>query len=129
MWRFRSRRPAGSTKQVGDWAEEKAAAFLRSRGYRILARNVRLGPLELDLVALDGDTLCFVEVRYRADCRHGHPTETVGPRKQRRLTEAAERYLARHPEQANRPVRFDLVSLWGPGAEHVELLPNILWNE
>ncbi len=127
MWPFRSQRPAGNTKQVGQCAEDRAAALLRQEGYHILARNVRLGPLELDVVALDGDTLCFIEVRYRSDCRYGHPAETVGPRKQRRLAEAAERFLAGHPEHALRPVRFDLVSLWGPRAEHAELVPDFLW--
>ena len=62
-----------TTKQTGDWAEDIACTFLVKNGYSIIARNVHLRLSEFDVVAWDGEILCFVEVRYRRSSLFGQP--------------------------------------------------------
>ncbi len=76
-------------KTLGKRGEAAAARFLRRRGYKILARGDRFGPGELDLVALDGKTIVFVEVKTRESAVAGHPADAVDAVKQRRLTRLA----------------------------------------
>ena len=110
-------------RALGQAGEAAAVAELGRLGYRILARNhaCRLG--EVDIVALDGDCVCFVEVRTRN--RAGiDPAETVDAAKQRRIVAAARDYLYRHPLEA--PLRFDVAAVTrAPSGElRVELLRN-----
>jgi putative endonuclease len=78
-------------RKFGDEGEAMAAAFLARRGFRVLARNVRVGRLgELDLVALDGRELVFVEVKTRRGGEFGPPEEAVTPAKLRRIAACAE---------------------------------------
>ena len=93
----------------GAAGEEAAEEFLRLSGYRIVARNVRTKVGELDLVALDGETLCFIEIKARATAEFGRAIEAVGPQKQRRLAKAALLFLAQNRSQ--RPCRFDVLGL------------------
>ena len=79
-------------------------------GYRIVERNVATDAGEIDVVATDGDILCFVEVKARADDEHGPAVAFVGPKKQRRLARCVALYLAIHDVRA-REVRFDVVGL------------------
>lgn len=95
----------------GDQAEALTAAYLERNGLRILERNYRARGGELDLIALDGETLVFVEVRYRKSARFGGAAASIDARKQQRLIHAAQVYLLKHPRQANRPCRFDCVLL------------------
>ena len=95
----------------GDQAEALTAAYLERNGLRILERNYRVRGGELDLIALDGETLVFVEVRYRKSARFGGAAASIDARKQQRLIHAAQVYLLKHPRQANRPCRFDCVLL------------------
>jgi putative endonuclease len=97
---------------------------LRRRGYKILAWGDRLFPGELDLVALDRDTIVFAEVKTRRSTEAGHPAEAVTPAKQRRLTRLAVTFLKRHGLM-DRPARFDVVAItWPdrgrPAIEHFE---------
>jgi putative endonuclease len=102
----------GGPKSVlwGNACEDLAAEMLVRRGYRVIARNYRVPGGEIDLVARDGPTLCFVEVRARRSGRFGAPEETVGAVKQRRLRLAAEQYLGAHPV-AMAGCRFDVVAI------------------
>lgn len=107
-----------TTKAVGDGAEAAAATWLRAQGLEIVQRNYRVarGPHarggEIDLIARDTDgTLVFVEVRHRADTRHGGAAATVTPAKQRRIVHAARHYLAQL--RTLPPCRFDVVALDG----------------
>lgn len=98
--------------------EALAERHLTSQGYVIAERNWRGGGAEVDRVAWDEETLCFVEVRARrrADC--GRPEATVGRSKQRHLVRAAMAYLMRFPPGDLPMVRFDVVSvLDAEGAE------------
>jgi putative endonuclease len=106
------RRSGPSTKARGDRSEDRAVAELERLGYEIIERNYRCKLGEIDIVARDGDTLVFVEVRSRADGDHGDALETVNGRKQRRIARVAQMYIA-----ARRPVfeacRFDVVGITG----------------
>lgn len=101
-----------TSKQVaGSKAEDLAAAYLTNAGLRILTRNFRVRGGEIDCIALDGETLVFVEVRLRRNSRFGGAAASVDLRKQQRIIHAAHCYLLRFPGQSNRPCRFDCVLL------------------
>jgi putative endonuclease len=90
--------------------EALAALFLRLKGYRIEARNWRCALGELDIVAWDRATLVFVEVKARSGTSAGTPEEAVDSRKQARLVQLAQAYLARRREPAP-PCRFDVIAI------------------
>jgi len=96
--------------QLGAAGEQLAAEHLERAGYRILARNVRAGGVEMDLVAARGRLRAFVEVKTRRGHSHGHPVEAVDRRKQARLVRGAAAWLREHPLRGGR-VRFDVVTV------------------
>ena len=105
-------------KVSGDAAEERVLHWLLARGLVAVARNYRVarGPSarggEVDLIMRERDgTLVFVEVRQRADARHGGAAASVGATKQRRIVHAAQHYLLRLA--APPPCRFDVVAIDG----------------
>lgn len=100
-------------KVTGNRGEAAAAAYLRKKGYQILASQFRCRYGEIDLIARSADgTLCFVEVKTRADSRFAQAREFVTPAKQQRLRTAAEIYLARTGLDC--PCRFDVAEVY-PG--------------
>jgi putative endonuclease len=99
-----------STTTRGRSAEALAAQYLQAQGYRILARNYRARGAEVDIVAEEGDVLCFVEVRSRRSSACGDPLETVDHRKQARVIRGARHYLAARGA-GDRAVRFDVVGI------------------
>lgn len=112
-----------SNADVQACGEEAAARFLRRRGLRILHRNWRVAFGELDLVAREGETLVFVEVKARQSTRVAEPFEGVGHAKQRRLRRLAEAYLVME-RPAFRSCRFDVVSVvLERGRPRLEYLP------
>lgn len=103
---------------VGRRGEEEAAAYLARHGVLVVERNVRFPDGELDLVAREGETLVFVEVKSRADGSMGRAAEAVTRRKRARVVRAARRYLNERKAggRARRsapetPVRFDVVAI------------------
>jgi len=97
-------------QKLKNLGEDAAAAFVESRGMRLIARNWRTRFGELDLVAMDGDTLVFVEVKARMTDRFMDPSYGVDYRKQVRLRRLAEAFLAvRPPPFVN--CRFDVVAV------------------
>ena len=86
-------RGAASTKARGDAAEQLAVEHLSAIGYHVIARNFRCEGGEIDIIAYEGELLCFVEVRSIADPRHGDPLETISRRKIARIVRAATTYL------------------------------------
>jgi putative endonuclease len=100
-------------KTLGRRGEDAAARYLRRLGYKILARGSRLRPGELDLVAADGRTIVFIEVKTRTSQDAGHPAEAVDMDKQRRLTRLAVTFLKRHG-LLEYPARFDVVAVTWP---------------
>jgi putative endonuclease len=106
-----SRRTGGRAKDVlGRFGEDLAARHFVDAGAEILDRNWRCRDGELDIVALEADTLVFCEVRTRTGTRHGTPAESVDWRKTARIRRLAARWLAEHPRPFG-PVRFDLIAV------------------
>lgn len=102
----------------GRRSERAAARFLRSLGYRILAANVADPAGEIDLIALDQQTLVIVEVRSTSGTDLERTTASVDYRKQKKITEAATRFLARRRLLEGVNVRFDILILgWPPDAK------------
>lgn len=95
----------------GRSAEDQAAEWLSDNGYQVVARNVTTDAGEIDVVARDGDTLCFIEVKARAGPLYGLAIAAVDRRKQRRLARAASLYLVLNPAERARPCRFDVLGL------------------
>ena len=99
---------------IGKAAEDRACRALEEAGYRIVGRNVRKARCEIDVVAYDGEVLCFIEVRSKAYARFGRAIETVNLKKQQRIVRGALAYLADLGARA--PVcRFDIVAIDGEG--------------
>lgn len=108
----RTRTPAQAT---GGAAEEQAARFLERAGLAIVSRNYRTRFGEIDLVAREGATLVFVEVRMRSSARFGGAAESIDSRKKARIVAAARQFLARFRHEP--PCRFDVVTLDGGAAK------------
>ena len=109
---------------LGKRGEDLACAELERRGYEIIARRYRVRSGELDVVARDGATLVFVEVKTRTSRAFGGAAEAVTPLKQRRMAQLAEEYLMRH-RLSECPCRFDVVSIHvGEGAPEIQILQN-----
>jgi len=98
-------------RSLGDFGERVAAAHLEAKGYRIIDRNVRVSGGEVDLVAVHGDEVVFVEVRTRMGGAAGQAERSVGPRKSAHVLTAARRYVDRHPGLADHPLRIDVVAV------------------
>ena len=93
--------------RTGLSAESRAAAFLMAKGYRILARRFRTPYGEIDLVAKKRNLLAFIEVKARASLDEA--AYAVTPRQQARIIDAAQGWLAAHPEHAEFDLRFDAI--------------------
>lgn len=95
---------------TGERGEDRAEALLKKHGYRIIERNYRCTRGEIDIIARDGDTIAFVEVKTRSSEDFGGPKYSVDKRKQRKLTEVAEHYIAERGVKET-DLRFDVVSI------------------
>jgi len=109
---LRIRRPALS---LGRRGEDAAAQFLQAAGLRILERSLRYPCGELDLVALDGETFVFIEVKTRTSRERGLPADAIDRKKQTRTTLAALSYL-KSKRLLDRRTRFDVVAVVWPSA-------------
>src|SRR5262245_7428036 len=107
--------------QDGARAEELCAELLRRAGLRVLARNWRCRMGEIDLVAEEGGTIVFAEVRYRRGEAFGGAAESVTAAKRARLVAAARFYLARRPESN---CRFDVLLLDALEASRIQWIRN-----
>ena len=114
------RRPSGvrtPKQRAGDAAEDAACSHLQQHGCRVIARNVRYREGELDVVAQDGSTLVFVEVRLRSRDTFGGAAGSVDRFKRKRLVRAAQHFLAQHfgtsgdgGPRGVPPCRFDVIT-------------------
>ncbi len=100
-------------KRLGNQGERAALRFLKQQGYSILARQFRTDLGELDIIALDRETVVFVEVKTRQSDAKGQPFEAVTRQKQSQLTRLASSFLKSH-QLLDRPARFDVVSILWP---------------
>jgi putative endonuclease len=94
----------------GQVVETAAAEHLQQQGLLLIERNFTSRGGEIDLVMRDGETLVFVEVRFRKSDRFGTPVESITASKQRKLVQTAQLYLLAHPVWRNQPCRFDIVA-------------------
>ncbi len=96
---------------LGRSGEEAAIKYLQRKKFKILERGFRFHKGEIDIIARDGETVVFIEVKSRRKWEHGLPEESVTPAKQRQIRRIAEAYLAlKNPGDV--PCRFDVVSLY-----------------
>jgi putative endonuclease len=115
--------PRDPRARSGASAEALAARFLESRGLRVVARNFRCRRGEIDLIARDGATLVFVEVRLRRSGGYGGAAESITAAKRARLDAAAQFYLlGREPP----PCRFDAVLLDGLDPARIDWRRNVI---
>lgn len=102
--------PGGTKIGVGKYGEELAVRHLEDAGYRILERNYRCLLGEIDIIARDGESLVFVEVKSRRGDGFGEPQEAVGPKKQEKISKIAQYYLKEKGLRSVR-ARFDVVAV------------------
>ncbi|MDP2168236.1 MAG: YraN family protein [Thermodesulfovibrionales bacterium] len=110
-------------KALGAEGEDMAVKFLKKKGLKILERNLRTPFGEIDIIAKDGGTVVFIEVKTRLSDYFGHPAEAVGYRKKKHIERAALYYLS--ARRHNAAARFDVISIiMRPGAgeaiEHIK---------
>jgi putative endonuclease len=98
---------------LGEQGERAAAGYLRRRGYKIVARRRRLRYGEFDIVAVDGRTVVFVEVKTRRSEGEIRPADSIGPERRRRMSRAAVAYLKSFG-LLDYPARFDIVEVVWP---------------
>ncbi len=103
--------PAETPREKGADKERLAQTYLEAQGLLLVASNYRCRRGEIDLVMRDGQTLVFVEVRYRASERFGGAAASVGLAKQRRLQAAAGHFLQGHGHGNALPCRFDVLAI------------------
>jgi putative endonuclease len=109
---------------LGMTGEDLACEELEARGYSIVTRRYRVAAGEIDIVARDGATLVFVEVKARVSHEFGSAAEAVTSTKQRKLYRLATEYMAQHGI-TDCPCRFDVVSIhFDSGAPEIEIFQN-----
>ncbi len=96
---------------IGLKGEELAIRFLKKRGYKIIARNFRCRHGEIDVVASEGDTIVFVEIKARSTVDFSLPQDAVDHHKQAKVIHAATTYLMEKKLYDQVPVRFDVVAV------------------
>ncbi|MBW2637887.1 MAG: YraN family protein [Deltaproteobacteria bacterium] len=115
---------SNNTKETGKRGEEIAATYLKKEGYRIRERNYRCPVGEIDIIALDGNEVVFVEVKSRRSDDFGEPEAAVDARKQAKLSRIALSYINEH-NLNDRNARFDVVAVsFSKGAHHLRLIRN-----
>lgn len=114
--RFTTRKP------LGQRGEAFACRYLKRKGYRIVARQDRSRLGEIDIVAVEGRTVVFVEVKTRTAAEKGTPDEAVDADKQQRLTRAGLAFLRRHHLLGHCSARFDVIAIvWPEGRRPPEI--------
>jgi putative endonuclease len=109
---------------LGKAGEEVAIQYLRQQGYQVLERNYRCRFGEIDLIARDGSTLAFIEVKTRRSQKFGPAAAAVTIEKQRHLIKVSQIYLTRK-RQASELCRFDVVTVeLDANTLHIELIKN-----
>ena len=120
----RSKQHADARAASGASAEALAARYLEAQGLRVVARNFRTRRGEIDLIARDGETLVFVEVRLRSGASHGGAAESITAAKRARLVAAAQYYLLR--QRGDPACRFDAVLLSALDGTGVDWRRNVI---
>lgn len=102
--------PGAARFRFGRRGERIAERHLRRLGYRIIARNYRAAGAEVDIIAMDGETIVFVEVKRRSGTAAGTPEEAVNAAKQEQIQRAARMFVAQY-KASNHDARFDVIAI------------------
>jgi putative endonuclease len=98
-----------SNKEIGQRGEDYAVKYLQSIDYTILEQNWRFSRAEIDIIALDGEVLVFIEVKTRAYTYFGQPEEFVSTYKEKLISDAATQYMTKITHEWE--IRFDIISI------------------
>ena len=105
---------------LGLFGEDEAAKLLKKRGYRIIQRNYSCRYGEIDIIAKDGKTLVFIEVKTLSRGKAETPFDTITERKRRHIENCAEYYL-NYKKLKDTPIRFDAVAVWYEGKDQTKI--------
>lgn len=100
-------------RRTGALWEEQAVCYLQKQGYEILERNYWCRFAELDVVAREGEYLCFIEVKYRKNDRYEAPAGVVSQKKMRNICRASQFYMSEKRILSDTPIRYDVVMILG----------------
>lgn len=114
------------SRSVGTWGEAQVAAYLRRKGYALVAHSYHSRFGEIDLIARKGQMLCFVEVKARSNCQYGLPREYVTPAKQEKLRKTAAMYLGE--KDLDCPVRFDVAEVYSDAGHTPASVRIVYWE-
>jgi putative endonuclease len=106
--------------KIGIKGEQIAADFLLNKGYFVVCRNWRSGKKEIDIIALEKDTLVIAEIKTRSGVNFGFPEEAVNRKKQQFLKAAAAAFSAENPRYIN--IRYDIISIVMDGNDVKEIV-------
>ncbi len=107
-------------KEKGKEGEELACKYLIEHGYKILQKNYQFGRGEIDIIALDGEIIVFIEVKYRKSLEYGYPEDSITKKKQLQIRKIAEAYLYQYKIE-NHPCRIDVISILHFGNKEPEI--------
>lgn len=107
---FKNKGNMNDKKSKGDFGEDTACKYIKKNGYKILGKNFRTKFGEIDLIGIDNDTICFIEVKARSSSDYGSPEQFVTKRKQERLWKTASIYINKNTLEFGN-YRFDVISV------------------
>lgn len=102
-----------NTRKKGTAGEQRTVALLEKKGYTIIAKNYRSRSGEVDIIAIDGDSIVFIEVKSWQVYQLDDLAYVIGPEKRRRIIATSRVFLSEHREYSNYAVRYDVVFLHG----------------
>lgn len=108
-------------RKIGEKFELLACNYLQNEGYKILERNFYIKGGEADIIALEGNNLCFIEVKYRANNNYGFSLEAINKTKMKNLIHVAKYYTYSHKQYDNYNIRFDCLGIDG---DQITLIKN-----
>jgi len=113
-----------SNAELGSYGQKLAEDYLKANGFEIIDTNFRCRSGEIDIIALDGDYMAFIEVKYRRSLAHGYPREAVGYYKQKHIRRVAQYYIMKNRVR-NQDFRFDVLEIIDTGEKpEVTLIVN-----
>jgi len=124
---FKKKGNMNDKKSKGDFGEETACKYIKKNGYKILGKNFRTKFGEIDIIGIDNDTICFIEVKARSSSDYGSPEQFVTKRKQERLWKTASIYINKNTLEFGN-YRFDVISV-DLENEEIEIFKNAFQPE
>jgi putative endonuclease len=119
-----------TSKALGSKGEDLAVQYLKKKGFKVIERNYHCSAGEIDLIAREGNTLVFVEIKARSSSDYGLPQDAVDRFKQQKLIEAARTFMAQRRVTEDIAARFDVVAIHlTPGGPHIELIRDAFQGE